>query len=27
VGMTEERFLATCKANYTEAVKRAPRFG
>jgi hypothetical protein len=27
VGMTEERFLATCKANYAEAVKRAPRFG
>jgi hypothetical protein len=27
VGMTEERFLATCKANYMEAVKRAPRWG
>jgi hypothetical protein len=27
VGLTEEQFLATCKANYQGAVKRAPRFG
>ena len=27
VGMTEEQFLATCKANYAEAVKNAPRWG
>jgi hypothetical protein len=24
--MTEEQFLATCKANFDEAVKRAPRW-
>ena len=27
VGMTEENFLATCKANYAQAVKSAPRWG
>lgn len=26
VGLTEEQFLATCKANFDEAVKRAPRW-
>jgi hypothetical protein len=27
VGMDEEKFLATCKANYAAAVKHAPKFG
>jgi len=27
VGMGESDFLATCKANYQEAVRRAPRWG
>ena len=27
VGLTEEKFIATCKANYTEALKNAPRWG
>jgi hypothetical protein len=27
VGLTEEQFLATCKANYVEATKRAVRWG
>ena len=26
VGLTEEQFLATCKANFAEAAKRAPRW-
>lgn len=26
VGMTEEQFLQTCKANYEEAARRAPRW-
>lgn len=26
-GMTPEKFLAVCKAQFTEAYKRAPRFG
>ena len=27
VGMDEEQFLRTCKANYAVAVKNAPRWG
>jgi hypothetical protein len=27
VNMTEEQFLATCKANFQEALRRAPRWG
>ena len=27
VGMTEEQFLNTCKANFQEADKKAPRWG
>lgn len=26
VGMTKDQFLATCKANYEEAVRKAPRW-
>jgi hypothetical protein len=26
-GLTEEQFLATCKANFNEAHKQAPRWG
>ena len=27
VNLTEEQFLATCKANFQEALRRAPRWG